>query len=1568
MADVVPVVAYSPFKEIQRLQGTDALLTEGGIKSTSGAIAVDGFSGIDFKIGSIAKVSIDSSARIIPVSGGGLFTRTIDGHTAVLAAYDVDGATYSTFATLTAGNSPSFVIGGNSSWNGNVVGVTYGGTGTATQFDMGSVVFAGASGVYTQDITADNQFFYDATNHRLGLGNVSPDATLDIHQAAVVAGVSAIHVRAGAHTAQTASIELEQFHFAQGGTVTWATGALGTQRFFRVRQPTMAFVGPSTASTVATMTIEGAPEAGANATLTDVAILSVGGSVTQAASPTHIYYGLKLSDHTVNYSTTTGITSAGPRMAYVGTLTLTNASTHTIDNASGLIVKSPTVTGSARVTSTYGTQVGSSCTVATATTAIYRPFEVPAHTVTLTGATAMTTSGAMVAINSVTHSGSGFAISRFAGLLVASPLVTGGVTVAIVDVVRVIMGGTYPSLTSFAYSGLRVQDSTVTMTGTTTNLAVNGVSSLTVGQMTVSNAAVQTTNYSSGLFITSVPTVAGSAIITEVAGIRVGDPGGTYTVTHVSTAGFIYSGVEIRDATVNMTGTVSVTSRGPSQGFFGQLTVANTATQAFSYASGIIVESPTVTGSARVTEGYGIQVGRSCSLGAAIGASVYNVISIPVHTLTLTGTNTITAANGVAGMVIGQLTVTNASVQRTTTLRGLFVYSPTLAGSAVATNYRGIATGTAFTMSATTAATTYYGLQSGSQTITMTGTTGMTSVPSMVSVYGGQITITGSAVTIDSTAAGFFSPATVSGSPVVTRAVGVHVNGDMSHASATGFSYKGVFVDAQTLTLTGVAAVAGIGASGIHVSPLTITVGTASMTNAASIYVAGPPTGATNNFSLWIDAGDARIDGYGSFGGTHNTDTVLTMTQTAATTGTASILTITGAANTGQTAATDDVDFNIARTVTWSVTPITQRFIRIRQPTIAFTTSGVVNNASTLNIEGAPAMAASVTSAGMIHALLVSGTTTLPSTATMLYATALFGATLTLTGTTTIPDTGLSPGVAGVRVGGLTITDASAVTVTSAAGLTVGSPTVGGSVTITNPTALLVGTDNTLASVAGLTYSGIRVLAHTATLTGTTTLTGDSAIAVCRLGQITVADASSITVTGATTLSVAIPTRAGATVTMLDVSGTRIGGSSTHNSHASFLYAAEVLTSHTLTINEVAASIDGAGLSQLSIGTLTVTAATVVGSSLGQTINVTSLPTQAGSFFFIDVAGIRIGTAGTTHSIATQFNYTPWRSNAHTLTLIDIGGGNLITTGTVAAWAYIEQLTVTSAVASTTLTSLYGARVASPAVSGTVSATNVIVMAVGSNTTHASATTFAYSLYRVPAHTLTLTGVAAVTTSPGAAGVYIGQVTVVPGTASMSTAASLYIDNATTGATTNYAIWVAAGNSRFAGDVTITGKLTVGGAIDPTMVLLSGADKRFGATDAGAVYLAPFTDAVAGVQVRKADNTTVVTAVDTLNGRFGVGTATPSDTLHIVGSSLLAGNLRHTGTNLGFFSAAVVAQQTVGANVNNVVASGTTGQFDDFTDGTVYTNDYANLHATISQLCRSMKQLTDSVRNLGLAV
>jgi len=64
------------------------------------------------------------------------------------------------------------------------VGVTNGGTGTATAFTQGSVVFAGASGVYDQD---NANLFWDDANNRLGVGTATPNEALTVSGVVAIA-------------------------------------------------------------------------------------------------------------------------------------------------------------------------------------------------------------------------------------------------------------------------------------------------------------------------------------------------------------------------------------------------------------------------------------------------------------------------------------------------------------------------------------------------------------------------------------------------------------------------------------------------------------------------------------------------------------------------------------------------------------------------------------------------------------------------------------------------------------------------------------------------------------------------------------------------------------------------------------------------------------------------------------------------------------------------------------------------------------------------------------------------------------------------------------------------------------------------------------------------------------------------------------------------------------------------------------------------------------------------------------------------------------------------------------
>jgi len=88
---------------------------------------------------------------------------------------------------LAAGTTSQVLIGGTTpSWGAvtlttmvsGILPVANGGTGTSTAFTTGSVVFAGASGVYSQN---NSQIFWDNTNNRLGIGTAAPGSSLDVN-------------------------------------------------------------------------------------------------------------------------------------------------------------------------------------------------------------------------------------------------------------------------------------------------------------------------------------------------------------------------------------------------------------------------------------------------------------------------------------------------------------------------------------------------------------------------------------------------------------------------------------------------------------------------------------------------------------------------------------------------------------------------------------------------------------------------------------------------------------------------------------------------------------------------------------------------------------------------------------------------------------------------------------------------------------------------------------------------------------------------------------------------------------------------------------------------------------------------------------------------------------------------------------------------------------------------------------------------------------------------------------------------------------------------------------------
>jgi hypothetical protein len=123
----------------------------------------------------------DNGGNIEVKNSGGSWGAPLTANQTITLTGDVTGSgTTSIATTIAAGHVTNAMLAGSIDLTSKVTGtlpVANGGTGTATAFTQGSIVYAGASGVYSQD---NANFLWDATNHRLGVGTTSPGTSIDV--------------------------------------------------------------------------------------------------------------------------------------------------------------------------------------------------------------------------------------------------------------------------------------------------------------------------------------------------------------------------------------------------------------------------------------------------------------------------------------------------------------------------------------------------------------------------------------------------------------------------------------------------------------------------------------------------------------------------------------------------------------------------------------------------------------------------------------------------------------------------------------------------------------------------------------------------------------------------------------------------------------------------------------------------------------------------------------------------------------------------------------------------------------------------------------------------------------------------------------------------------------------------------------------------------------------------------------------------------------------------------------------------------------------------------------------
>jgi hypothetical protein len=161
--------------------------TNAATSATNAAASYDAFD--DRYLGS------KSSAPSVDNDGNALLTGALYYNTTASQLYVWNGSAWDAAAFSISGSVTSFSAGStgftpNTATTGAVtlggtLAVGNGGTGTSTAFTAGSVLFSGASGVYSQD---NANFFWDDTNNRLGIGTATPTQSLDVNGNLAITG------------------------------------------------------------------------------------------------------------------------------------------------------------------------------------------------------------------------------------------------------------------------------------------------------------------------------------------------------------------------------------------------------------------------------------------------------------------------------------------------------------------------------------------------------------------------------------------------------------------------------------------------------------------------------------------------------------------------------------------------------------------------------------------------------------------------------------------------------------------------------------------------------------------------------------------------------------------------------------------------------------------------------------------------------------------------------------------------------------------------------------------------------------------------------------------------------------------------------------------------------------------------------------------------------------------------------------------------------------------------------------------------------------------------------------
>jgi hypothetical protein len=691
----------------------------------------------------LLKTGSDISLTTVPTTLGGTGLTTLTQYNVMLGngtgnvAFAAPSTTGYPLLSTGASSNPAF---GQLSLTAGVTGtlpVANGGTGTSTAFTAGSVVFAGASGTYSQ---SNSELFWNNSSNFLGIGTGSPDAVLTVvspTQTSVTAGTlpagTDLHI-VGANSAIT---RITQDSFGTGNYPAYtgrsSRGTAASPTASQTGDILSQYGGRGRGATDYSTTSVARIDLEAAENFTDTAqgsYISFHTTALGAASPVERFrigpsgqLGIGGATYgTSGYVLTSGGASAAPTWSQVSASSLsgvlpvanggTNISSYTIgdllyaDGTTSLAKLADIATGNVLLSGgvgaapSYGkvgltTHVSGTLPIANGGTNI---------TSTPTNGQLLIGNGTDYSLGTLT-AGTAISVTNGAGSITIANTGVTSVTAGTGVSVSASTGGV--TISSTGVTGLTA-GTNISLSGSTGSVTVNTVNNPTFSTSTTSPLIIGGTGASSSLILQSTSGVG----TTDSISFKVGNNGAT-TAMSIATGGTVTIG------TLSLTNALGVSSGGTGVSTTptnGQILIGN--------GTGYTLAALNATTGISITTGPGsISIANAGVTSNAAGTGISVSGSTGAVTITNTGVTSAVAGTGISvSGATGAVTITNNGVTSAVAGTGVSVSGGTGAvtfsiGQAVATssnvqfNSLGVGTagsGTAGEIRATNNITAYY--------------------------------------------------------------------------------------------------------------------------------------------------------------------------------------------------------------------------------------------------------------------------------------------------------------------------------------------------------------------------------------------------------------------------------------------------------------------------------------------------------------------------------------------------------------------------------------------------------------------------------------------------------------------------------------------------------------------------------------------------------------------------------------------------------------------------------------------------------------------------------------------